>query len=545
MVADGRFDEHDIEHDIDAPWRRPSDVGDPTDAGEHEPVDRALEARSSVERVTSIDDPSMLSWAPSGLTDHAGVGESAEGLAGAGRQTEDPTGSVESADVRLAAGADGTATGSEPAPTARRDGPWSTTTRRGAVIVGGSLIVALAVVLGAIVAPFGREPTPVATSAPMLPVAATIGWTTRFDAPVEATAVGEGLFVVASGDGVIALDDDGAVVWRQMSAADAGGVKRIVVMGEHVVAMHQGTNGLTEVRAFDRADGTEVWRTRGGDGAYTISGPDHDPMIVGRTRVEGATLVTLVDPVDGSTIGDPLRLSAVAAVGDALAVESADRQVAIWSTDDVDFVTGPVDAFNLRAVAPIDGAVVALDLEGRIVAFDEGGERTDELLLVTGPGDAIGQVELAGVVPDAGIGVISGESSLGFTVVGGQIATLWSRDGRVTSPVATSQGARSVLIVPGDVSGEISEVIIDPADGRSITTIDGTGRRERISTLAHNGYLVAPTVGAAEREIHAFGYDGAPLWSLSIAAEADYALMGGVIVVVENTSSGGSVSIAR
>jgi hypothetical protein len=423
--------------------------------------------------------------------------------------------------------------------------------RRSVVVaLAGLLAISAVIASGLVFVGRGRTPAPVAASGRELPVAAEVAWTRRVDGAVQATAAGDGLVLVATGDGITALSEvDGEVVWRRVNSAGAGDVERVAVVAGRVVVTQQGATGSTEVRAFDRENGTELWRTRGNDGSFSIVGPTHDPIIVGRSRVDDGTVLTLLDASDGTGLVDPIRLSGVEVVGGDFAAAPTDREVAVWSAHDLDVVAGPVDEFNLRSVAELDGGVVALDLEGRIVAFDDDGGRSDELVLVGSPESLDGAVAASDVdfvgVTSSGIGVVSGEVSVGFTVVDGRIETVWQRPGFVVEPVATAIGDRSALITRGGADGEIVESIIDPTTGSIVMPIEAPGPRERLSSLARNGFVVAPTVGASERVVSAVGYDGEPLWSLPLSPEADYEVTPVGVVIVEPASDGADVSFAR
>ena len=560
MSADGQLDDDDTQ------WRPRPDRDDGEGSG---PAERSGEPdpreHPPLARIVLSDGGSASEWA------RRADGDDANAVDGHDREDEPlRDASTWDADMLASVGVVATAPGLDPTGGVRlsaspvsvseasgddhADESGSTSVRRRSIVAVAAGVLAVSVVIAvALVALLrGGESARSTSSAPELPSGAEIAWTNRVDGAVEATTVGEGLVVVASADGVTALSEgDGEVMWRRMHAAGAGDIRRVAVMGDRVVVTQQRPTGTTEVRAFDSGTGTEIWRTGGDDGTYSISGPVDGPAIVGRLRVDGGTVLTLLDPVDGSALGDPVRLSSVEATGDDLGVVPSDERVAVWSVRDGEIVAGPVDAFNLRTVAELDGSVVALDLEGRIVAFDEGGRRTDELLVVgndSAPDGsaAIAQVDFVGVAPSEQVGIVSGESSFGFTVVDGRIEIVWRRDGSVATPASTSIGDLSVLVGRDDGGdGAVGEVIIDPVSGRTVTAVEVPGPWERISTLGSNGFLVAPTVGATERIVSAVGYDGEPLWWLTLAPEADYDLVGGVVLIVEPTPDGDSLSVAR
>lgn len=508
-VSGGRFDEHDP----DALWRRRADASPdpPTDTETGALAGDASPAESST-------------WS----RDHR----------------ERPGAQPVQVPIPLVDAGDQPATPAAPRPS----DPKPVSPRRS---VSGSLglvvgsIVTLAVIL--VVATVVRRPGATESTAPLLPSSATLSWTHQFDDAVEAAAVGDGVVVVGTAAGVTALAlDDGEVLWHSDGDPTGPAVERIAVMGDRVVVQQQSPTGDNEVRSIDRLSGNDAWRSAG-DGNVTLAGPADDPLLVRRNRVDDATVLELIDPLDGMAIGEPVRMSGVTAVDGHLGIQPARRKVAVWSIDTNGLVAGPVDSFNLRTVAPLDGSIVALDLDGRIVAFDEQGTRTDELPLVGAGGDegdgASARFDLAGIVPTARIGIVAGDSSTGFTVADGRIEAVWRRDGRVTSPVATVEGDRSLLIAGAD-AGAIRETVIDPATGRTIGEIR-VARRERVSMLGRNGYVVAPAVEDPERVVEGFGYDGRRLWSLVVPPEADYEVVGGVVMLVEETSAGGSVSIAR
>ncbi|WP_419477017.1 PQQ-binding-like beta-propeller repeat protein [Ilumatobacter sp.] len=579
MVAGGRSDDVDdvegndddeVDHgddadvalvdDVDASWRPQPDRGVEPDASA---VGWSRDAPShehrSIERIVLNDSATTSAWArPSG----AGA-RRIEGVR-AGERHDPPTASgvasatvaSSSIDRRRVSTDDGSsspdpvdsnAATDESGEVPRRHVVW----RRPAVVAfAGLVVIAGVVTLVLAIAARGDETDPAIPSTPELATAAEVAWTRRVEGAVRATAAGDGLVVVATGDSIAALTEaDGEVAWRRANAVDAGDVERVAVMAGHVVVTQQAASGATEVRAFDPADGTELWRTRGVDGSYSIVGPSHDPMIVGRARVDGGTLLTLLDAADGTPLAEPFRLSGVEVTDGDFGAAPSDRRVAVWSADSVDVVAGPVDAFNLRTVAELDGTIVALDLEGRIVAFDEDGRRADELRLVADDGsgdgaDAIAEVDLVGVA-GAGVGVVSGETSLGFAVVDGRIETVWQRPGHAGPPTPTSVGHLTVLTSADDGDPGIGETIIDVASGTSITTIVAPGPRERLSMLAWNGFVVAPAVGATERVVSGVGYDGRQLWSLPLSPEADYEVTRLGIVIVEPAPDGVDVSVAR
>lgn len=548
-------DRSDTAADPDVQWRRSAGQSSGPQPGER---CEATDARSTVDpdRIVLTHEASTSVWA----RPHDGSApEFALAPADTARDSDERGDEGSTPEFALAPASEGSGDGThtdidaddgspehdDEAPPRRRIG------RRSALIAVVAIVAVIAVTAAAVVVPVARDEdaAPVPISALELPDGAQVRWTSRVDGVVETVAADDRLVVVASADELTVLAGaDGQVVWRRVNAADAGEIERVAVIGGRVVAMQQTSVGTTEVRVFDPDTGTELWRTRGRDGTYSIAGAGHDPVIVGRTRVDRGTVLSVLDPADGSAVGEPVTLSGVEAVGNHFAVAPTERQVAVWSTDEFGVVAGPVDEFNLRTVAELDGAVVALDLEGRIVAFDAEGRRSDELVLVgtqesVDGGASIASVDLVGVTT-AGTGIVSGESSLGFTVVDGRIETMWERSGFAAEPVATSVGERNVLVSQVG-NGEIVESILESETGAIVMPIDGPGPRERLSTLAWNGYVVSPTVGARERVVVATDYDGRQLWSLQLSPEADYAVTSGGIVVVEPTSGGTDVSFAR
>ena len=95
----------------------------------------------------------------------------------------------------------------------------------------------------------------------------------------------------------------------------------------------------------------------------------------------------------------------------------------------MEVVAGPVDAFDLRAVAAVDGIVVALDLDGRIAAFGDAGVRTDEQLVAPPAGSSPDvRADLAGVASQ--VAIVAGDVSLGSAVLAGDWVTSHERLGR-------------------------------------------------------------------------------------------------------------------
>lgn len=430
-------------------------------------------------------------------------------------------------------------------PVATVDGQPPSSVTGELFLVGIGVLVAAAVAAAAAILLPAGDTAQAVTSAPAVPAAAEVAWTSSVAGTVDELAVGSGVVVVTTADVVRAFDlDDGTALWERELGDRT--FDRVAVIDDRFVMQERAPGGRSVVRVVDAMTGDDVWDSFDLDGVDTIAGPPEEPLIVRRTRVDDATEMAIIDAESGVPVGDPVRLSPVTAAGALFAVQPSDRRVAVWSPDDATVVAGPVDSFDLRTVAALRGSVVALDLEGRIVVFDETGLRADEQPFQSDAfGEFTGRAELAGVVESAGVGIIASGSSLGFSVDDARIETVWQRPGRVLAPVETEAGPRSVLVGPTEPSGEIRETIIDPADGSTVAVTDLDGKRERGPLLGHDGYVLAPAVGAAERVVEAFDHDGSRRWSLTIPAGARYEILGGVLVIVERTADGASVSVAR
>jgi hypothetical protein len=249
-------------------------------------------------------------------------------------------------------------------------------------------------------------------------------------------------------------------------------------------------------------------------------------------------VVVAIDLETGVPIGEPQASSSVTAVGEDLGVEPSDRRVAIWSPVTQEIVAGPVDSFDLGAVAALDGAVVALDLDGRIAAYDAAGIRTDATLLTSQTGESA-RSNLLGVIESSSIAVVASETSLGFGVVEGEIVVEWERSGRISQLVAADRGHLGVLVEVDAggleiVDAETGETVARPASGR-----------ERLPLLARNGYLLAPALDDATRVVTAFDYDDRELWSVTLGQDAVYDLYDGAIAVVESTAERSRLTILR
>ena len=264
-------------------------------------------------------------------------------------------------------------------------------------LTGMGVLVALIVAgVATLLLPVGSTAEAVVT-APTVPAAADVAWTTEVRGVVDDIAVGGDVVVVTTAEGVHGLrQDDGTVSWERLFDGTVPVVDRVAIVDGHFVMQQRAPGGRSVVRVLDAASGADVWDSLDLDGSLTVAGPPERPVLVRRTRVDDSTMLELVDAATGAALGDPVRLSAVTAAGDHFAVQPSDRRVAAWSVGEREVVAGPVDSFNLRTVAPLRGAIVALDLEGRIVAFDERGRRADEQPFVSdAPGEFTGRAELA------------------------------------------------------------------------------------------------------------------------------------------------------
>ncbi len=352
------------------------------------------------------------------------------------------------------------------------------------------------------------------------------------------------MLVVGASGGLTAFElETGQPVWSRPQAL--GGrdtpIDQIAIVADVILVQLPGPGTGSEVAAFDRLTGGEMWRTGADDGRHTLIDPNGQPLLLRRRRVDDGNVVELIDPLDGQPLGDPLPLSSVTAVGRDLGVQPAERTVAIWSPDLMEVVAGPVDAFDLRAVAALDGAVVALDLDGRIAAFDDAGVRTDEQLVAPPAGSAPDvRADLAGVASP--VAIVAGEVSLGFTVEAGDIVVAWERAGRVGGPLVTDRGTLGLIVEPL-ADGERRETIIDVIEGVTISELDAG--RERLPLLARNGYVLAPDLAADERMLDAYDYDGRRLWSLPIGPGAEYELLDDAVVTLDRSTAGSVLTVAR
>ncbi|NNE11070.1 MAG: PQQ-binding-like beta-propeller repeat protein [Ilumatobacter sp.] len=402
-----------------------------------------------------------------------------------------------------------------------------------------AVVVVAALLTAAVVRPVSvAPPEPPALS--VVPTSLETSWSIPVGAVVEQVGVGEGVVVATlSGDSddaaLVAFDlAGGTELWRRSVDLPARGADAVEVLGDRVVVERRSPGGATGVTVFDRLTGDEVW-TADAEATYQLRGEAGRRFLVRLSRPDDVSLLELVSPVDGAIVGGPIEVGAVSVAGlDVVAQQFPREQVGIWSVEELATVAGPVPQFNLRTVAALDGAVVALDLERRIVAFDRDGNRIDERLFES---DAFGEfrsrAELAGVVPGTGIGVVSSGSSLGFEVRDGRIETVWERPGRAGRPVTTAAGPVSLLVGPRGASGEIDDTLIDPRTGETLVVTDEGTTRETEPILGHEAYVAAPEIGAAERRLEAFNYDGQPLWDLVIEASAGYLVADGAVVVVE------------
>lgn len=420
--------------------------------------------------------------------------------------------------------------------------PPSATT--GELVLGAIVAVALAV--GAVAAGLALRPgevTVVDPAATVVAPAAETRWTIEFDAQVDDVGLGSDTVAIAVDGELVAVDiESGDERWRRPPTASDVDVDRVAVIDGHVF-VQQREGGRSELRAYSADTGELQWDTVGDDGVVIISGRDDDALLVRRIQVGGRATVEILEPTTGEPVTDVLRLSGVTAAGDDIAVQPSDRRVAIWSRQAGAVVASTVDEFNLRMVTDVGAGVVALDREGRVILFDDDGRRVDERPFVS---DAFGEFtsrpELVGVVD--GIGVIASGTTIGFDLADGSIEPVWSREGRAQPPVMTASGPVAVLVGP-EPSGQIRETLIDPIDGSTIVVTDPDGKRERSPVLGHNGYVLAPIIGAPTRTLSAFDYDGSELWSMDLPPVATFELAHEVVVVVERDAGGSAVGLAR
>ena len=363
-------------------------------------------------------------------------------------------------------------------------------------------------------------------------------------AVIDDVAVADDLVIVGAAGGLTVLElADGREVWSRPELLGGRDIEidRIAVSDDRILVQVSSVAG-SDVRAFDLASGVELWSSDGGGGASTIQDATDRPSVLRRSRVDGRSVGQLIDTETGTPMGEPMTLSSVSAMGRHLGVEPADRQVATWSIDRQEIVAGPVDSFGLRAVAPLEGAVVALDLDGRIAAFDEDGLRVDERLVAVPDGDTTVRADLLGVTGSTSTAVVGSDTSIGFTVEGDDIVVRWQRDGRASELLDVGWGT-AALLVESDAAGPARVSIVDATSGQTVATPpDG---RERLPVLGSNGYLAAPEPGSNQRVVEAFDYDDRPLWSLTVADDADWDLLDDAVIVVERTLTSSVLTVAR
>lgn len=421
--------------------------------------------------------------------------------------------------------------------------PRSSSRRRRVVVL--SLIVVLALgAAGALAATvFRSDGSPAARTAPLVAESAEPAWVRSIDGAIDDVGVGAETVVVAAAGTVEALEAaSGELRWSAPVDVD---VDRVTVVDGQVVVEGRTDRGRALVVVHDGLTGDEVWNSADEVGVVSVSGGDDDALLFRRTQADGDAVLEVLDPTTGSVVGDPLTLSGVTASGSDLAVALTDRTVAIWSRAELEVVTGEVGAFNLRMAAPFDGRVVSLDREGRLILFDEDGRRVDETPVVAADsGGSSGPMQLAGVVDDEPIAVVSAGSTIGYSIADDSIEIAWERFGTTGTPVSTEDGPFAVLVGPLDTI-ETRTMIIDPVTGRTVAVADAAGSPERPPILGHNAFVLAPTIGAPERVLAAYDYDGDQLWSTVVPAGAGYEVAHGVVVVAQTGAEGSRVSLAR
>jgi PQQ-like domain len=440
-------------------------------------------------------------------------------------------------------------------PVATVDGQPAQAATGQLVLIGliiGAMLLAVGFVAVTIRPPSSTTITDDAVAAPIIPDRVDERWTLDFDELIGEVAFGGGLALVflPSAGSVVAFDmGTGAERWRHAIGADKSGVSRIAVSGDRVLVQPNGPSGDGGIVALDRISGDEIWAADAGAG-YRLVGPDTAARVVrafGGGAADRTQRLEPIDAADGTVAGKPILVAEVAVPGtDDMARRVSDRRATIWSWDEMADIAGPIDTFNLAAIAAVDDAVVALDFDGRIVAFDQNGDRTDERPFESDAfGEFTGRATLAGVVPDRNLGIIASGSSLGFRIADGQIDTAWKREGRALQPVPTEIGPISVLIGPEPGSGEINDSLIDAVSGETIRVTDAGETREREPILGHNAYVLAPEIGAGERELTALRYDGTELWTMPIPRSARYSFVDGTVVLIERASTGSAVTVAH
>jgi len=514
--------------DPDAPWRRGFD-GPPAAPA---PADRSEADGTDGADRDGVDPPDLV-WSPSHddrePVDGAGAGEAST-----------PRDLLSAPPPRSPASR-------LPLPAAT---PESADTERGVrrrvrlPLIALLVLIAIAVVVAAITVLDGDGGDVVASGAPAMPTTIDGRWTSEFDREIDDVAVGDGIVVVGAAGGLTVFElATGSQLWARPDALGGRDIEvdRITLVDGLILVQMSSVAG-SDVRAHDRATGDELWASDGGGGAYTIADATDRPTVLRRSRVDGRNIVQSIDSVTGAPLGEPQALSSVTAAGRHLGVEPTGRRVAVWSTDRQEIVAGPVDSFDLSAVAPLDGLVVAVDLDGRFAAYDDDGVRTDEELLAPPSADGSGaRTDLLGVVESSSVAIVAGETTFGLSVDDGEIAIDWQRPGRMNQLVGTDRGEVGIVVEP-----EVSEpraAVVDAERGETIAV--AAPGRERLPLLARNGYLVAPDPDADERVLEAFGYDAERLWSLPIADEAEYEVLDGAVVVVEQTPGRSVLTIVR
>lgn len=429
-----------------------------------------------------------------------------------------------------------------------------------------------------------RAARPAAVERPV----ATADGAVRSTATGEVVAVGIGLLVALTIGivGVIGLAGggaDGVTTGARTTLAvlpDRVDVRWRVAVDERVQRVALDADGVamvtgSSVRFHDRTTGDQRWTRPISDSFADVSFVDGAVAIIERRAATGTSTIALVDAatgdvrwsrssldsdflrVDGSLFERSTerrprrirldRLAPATGIPDATTIvderiDAAPPHLASPAGDrarlhlaaTLEPASVAVDTFELQAIALVGDSVVGFDADAAIVAFDATGRRSDQRPFVGGAsGGVAGRAVLVGGVPEHDVGIVAGGTSLGFRVVDGRIEEAWTVSGRVGPPVATERGPVSPARVVDPASGEIDIALVDPVDGRQLAVTDAGVTRELDPVVAWNGYLVAPQIGAAERIVAAFDFEGRERWRLTLPPGASFDAGQGLVAVVE------------